>query len=169
MARFRDLVFLSTFMLPSSGFPTEPVPLSPMPEALQSKVQDAEALVRSQFQREVGRKPKTSRELLEWLDQKSLASKDLDDKQRDELVQSYGAVLGQVLVHELGGHWVMVPSQENSPGVDLPNGKVAFVFNRAGRRIFEGDPTGFVKFFDAAASYVHGAALPEGGDAKVKR
>jgi hypothetical protein len=140
-----------------------------MPEALISKAQNAEALVRSQFLSEVGREPTTSRELLEWLDQKSLTSKDLDEQQKDQLVQSYGAVLGQVLIHELGGHWVIVPSQNNSPGVDLPNGKVAFVFNRAARRIFDGDQIGFVKYFETSASYVQGAELPEGVEAKVKR
>ena len=156
-------------MLPTWVFSADPVPVSPMPETLKSKAQNAETLVRAQFQSEFGHEPKTNRELLEWLDQKSLASKSLDDRQKDELVQSYGAVLGQVLIHELGGHWVIVPSQGNSPGVDLPNGKVAFVFNRAGRRIFDADPIGFVKFFDTSASYVHGNMLPEGVEPKVKR
>jgi len=139
-----------------------------MPEALVAMARSSETQILEQFKREIGHEPKTSHELLEWLDQKSLAAKNLTDKEKDGLVQSYGAVLGQLLIHDLGGRWVINPS-DNSPGVDLPGGKVAFVFNRAARRIFNGDAIGFVSFFDSAASYVHGTALPAGVGTKIER
>jgi len=137
----------------------EPMQPTPMPVSMVRKAEGFDAQIREQFEREQGHKA-TTHELLEWLDRKSLAAKDLDDAERDLLVQSYGSVLGQLLVRELGGQWVLVPNHDNLPGVDLPRGKTAFVFNRAGRRIFESDRIGFVSFFAASERFARGNALP---------
>jgi hypothetical protein len=168
MKLFRIVVALCVAISSHAVSSAEPLKLTPMPEALVSKARSYEVQVRNEFKREIGHAPKTSRELLAWLDEKSIGAKDLDDREKDELVQSYGAVLGQLLVQDLGGRWVLDPN-DNSPGVDLPGGKVAFVFNRAGRRIFNGDAIGFVSFYDASASYAHGTKLPADIASKVER
>ena len=52
--------------------------------------------------------------------------------------------------------------QGPSHGVELPNNKVAFVFNRAARRIFEGELLSFTAYYQSAASMVKGTPLPPG-------
>jgi len=143
-------------------------PTSPMSQSLVSKAERSDAEVREEFRRETGHDPTTNRELLEWLDQQSLHAADLDDTQKDRLVQSYGAVLGQVLLYEFGGRWVVVSSQDDSPGVDLPGGKIAFVFNRAARRIIDRDAIGFVAFYESTTSHVRDSTPPP-NDAKSGR
>jgi len=168
MSHFRFSLLVCVAILCNAAFAAE-TPTSPMPKSLLSKAEQSDSEVREQFQREAGHAPSTGRELLQWLDQKSLRATNLDDAQKDALVQSYGAVLGQVLLREFGGRWVVVPGQGNSPGIDLPGGKVAFVFNRAARRIFDGDAIGFVAFYESTASYVRGSSLPPNAEAKSER
>jgi hypothetical protein len=166
----RSALALWLTILPSITPAPEPLSLSPMPPALVTLAQSMEAQVRIEFQTEFGHKPKSSKELLAWLDQKSSHVETLSPEQKDALVQKFGAVLGQVLLHEFGGSWVIAPTdQGDSPGINLPIGKVAFVFNRAARRIFEADPIGFVSYFETTESYVHNTALPVGVEAKSKR
>jgi len=166
----KHLRILGAFLAISFGnaYAAEAATLPSMPAALVAKAQQYETAVRNQYEREVGHTPKTTHGLLEWLDRKTQSTKSLSDSEKDELVQSYGSVLGQQLIRELGGRWVLVPNEDNSPGVELPGGKVAFVFNRAGRRIFEGDSIGFVSYFEASSSYVHGIKLPDGVEANKR-
>jgi hypothetical protein len=152
------------------SFAADPPKVQPMSASLIAHAESMETEVRHEFQSELGHAPETSIELLLWLDKKSLQTKTLSDEEKDKLVQQFGATLGQVVIHEFGGTWVLSStSQGDAMGVDLPIGKVAFVFNRAARRIFEADPIGFVSYFKTVASFANGTPLPADVEAKSVR
>ena len=139
----------------------EPPQVQAMSASSVAHAQSMEAQVRHEFLSEVGHEATTSNELLLLLDGKTLHTETLGDKAKDDLVQEYGATLGQLVIKEFGGSWVVASSgQGDSMGVELPVGKVAFVFNRAARRIFDADPIGFHSYFESVASLVHGTPLP---------
>jgi len=147
----------------------EPPDVQPMSASLIAHAQSMEAQVRREFLSDVGHDARTSDELLLWLDGKTLHTDTLGDEAKDELVQKYGAALGQLVIKEFGGSWVITSSgQGDSMGVDLPVHKVAFVFNRAARRIFNADPIGFHSYFETVASLVHGTPPPSDVEARVR-
>jgi hypothetical protein len=168
--KYHYLLALFAAGLLGSSFAAEPPKVQPMSASLIARAESMEAQVRHEFQSELGHAPETSNELLLWLDKKSLHTENLSDEEKDKLVQKFGATLGQVVIHEFGGTWVVTStSQGDAMGVDLPVGKVAFVFNRAARRIFEADPIGFVSYFKTVASFTNGTPLPADVEAKSVR
>ena len=122
-----------------------------------------ELQVRNAFTESEGHAPKANRDLLRYMDKRVDELPKLDEESIDELVQAYGATLGQVLIAEVGGRWVERSVDGHAmSGVELPNHKVAFVFNRAWKRIAEKDPTGFEAYYDSALALVRGEALRAG-------
>jgi len=134
------------------------------PASLVEKAEAYEAEVRAEFRAATGHDAANSHELLAYIDRRVEELPKLDDTSADALVQAYGSTLGQLLIHDLSAKWVR--SGSDGDGVALPNGKVAYVFNRAARRIFDREPLGFVAYYDSALSLVKGAPLPGGVQAK---
>jgi hypothetical protein len=124
----------------------------PSDASLVSQAARYEDEVRAEF-RSSNRQPAASdMELLVWMDEQTQTASGLGSDARDDLAQRYGATLGQVVIKKFGGTWVRADSPQGpADGVLLTNGKVAFVFNRAARRVFDGDPIGFVSFTTRAS------------------
>lgn len=122
-----------------------------------------EQRTRGEFAADKGRSPASSCELLAWLDERVAELPELKHRENLGLIKKYGATLGQLLVHDFGGTWVRDTSDRGiTHGVLLPNDKIAFVFNRAARRIIDREPIGFLAFYEAAASMVKGKPMPAG-------
>jgi hypothetical protein len=136
---------------------------TPMPAAMIRAAADADTSTRKEFRAAMGHDAKSSQELFEYLDRHTGELPKLNDDEVDSLVQRYGSALGQALIRECGGKWVRyVSGDESEDGVELPNGKIAFVFNRAYKRIAQKDPIGFVTFYQSTLRLAKGLPLLPG-------
>jgi hypothetical protein len=123
--------------------------------SLVAQARQYESQVRAEFKTELGHEPRSTQELLGWLDQKSAGSAILSAEAKNEMVLKFGATLGELLIRDVGGQWVHAAAVKGySHAIKLPDGKLAFVFNLAARRIVNGDPIGFSAYFQRAAKLV---------------
>jgi len=138
-------------------------PPADMAATMVERAARVESEVRVEYRNATGHDAQNDRELLRYIDQRVQSLGQLDEQTVDALVQAYGATLGQVLIRELGGRWVRAEVDgEPQDGVSLPDGKIAFVFNRAYQRIAEKDSVGFEAFYDSALAIAKGEPLPAG-------